>query len=110
MLMMCLDEDTLTSSPLQVLFLSDCEFIPACSAALIFFNHQLTQNFEGNLKGNSGVQICLVVYQGKVVKWLSGLSLSLVVRTVLKGCSHPSELTNILQPYCVVTCTDEILI
>lgn len=79
MLMMCLDEDTLTSSPLQVLFLSDCEFIPACSAALIFFNHQLTQNFEGNLKGNSGVQICLVVYQGKVVKWLSGLSLSLVV-------------------------------
>lgn len=74
-----LDEGTLTSSALQVLFFSGCECIPSCSSTVKFFNHPLTRNFEGNLKGNSDVQKHLVVYQGKAAKWLSGVSLSLVV-------------------------------
>lgn len=73
-----------------------------CSSALTFFNHLLTQNFEGNLKGDSDVQKHLVVYQGKVAKWLSGLTLS---RTDLKRCSHPSDLTQISSPNAVPLCS-----
>lgn len=51
-------------------FFSSCEYIAACASALTFFNPQPTRNFGGNLKGNSDVQIRLVVYQGKVAKWL----------------------------------------